>query len=138
VPGEVVQHTLVLEYNNLAQLEAAFTQHGPELACVMIEPIAGNMNFVRAQVPFMKRLRELCTRHGALLVFDEVMTGFRVALGGAQNLLRQTDPRVCARSGRVRQGDRRWHALGSVRWPAGGDGIAGTARSGVSGGHAVG
>jgi glutamate-1-semialdehyde 2,1-aminomutase len=86
VPGEVVQHTLVLEYNNLAQLEAAFTQHGPELACVMIEPIAGNMNFVRAQLPFMKRLRELCTRHGALLVFDEVMTGFRVALGGAQSL----------------------------------------------------
>jgi len=86
VPGEVVQHTLVLEYNNLAQLEAAFMQHGPELACVMIEPIAGNMNFVRAQVPFMKRLRELCTRHGALLVFDEVMTGFRVALGGAQSL----------------------------------------------------
>src|SRR5436309_12077148 len=52
----------------------------------MIEPIAGNMNFVRAGVPFMKRLRELCTRHGALLVFDEVMTGFRVALGGAQSL----------------------------------------------------
>jgi glutamate-1-semialdehyde 2,1-aminomutase len=92
VPGEVVQHTLVLEYNNLAQLEAAFTQHGPELACVMIEPIAGNMNFVRAQVPFMKRLRELCTRHGALLVFDEVMTGFRVALGGAQNLYAKQIP----------------------------------------------
>ncbi|HEY6512598.1 MAG TPA: glutamate-1-semialdehyde 2,1-aminomutase [Burkholderiaceae bacterium] len=86
VPPEVVQHTIVLEYNNLVQLEAAFTQHGRELACVMIEPIAGNMNFVRAQVPFMKRLRELCTQHGALLVFDEVMTGFRVALGGAQSL----------------------------------------------------
>jgi glutamate-1-semialdehyde 2,1-aminomutase len=86
VPAEVVQHTLVLEYNNLAQLEAAFAQHGRELACVMIEPIAGNMNFVRAQVHFMKRLRELCTGHGALLVFDEVMTGFRVALGGAQSL----------------------------------------------------
>jgi len=86
VPPEVVQHTIVLEYNNLAQLEAAFAQHGRELACVMIEPIAGNMNFVRAQVPFMLRLRELCTQHGALLVFDEVMTGFRVALGGAQSL----------------------------------------------------
>jgi glutamate-1-semialdehyde 2,1-aminomutase len=86
VPAEVVQHTLVLEYNNLAQLEAAFSLHGAELACVIIEPIAGNMNFVRAQVPFMKRLRELCTQSGALLVLDEVMTGFRVALGGAQSL----------------------------------------------------
>ncbi len=84
VPPEVVQHTLVLEYNNLAQLEEAFVLHGKELACVMIEPIAGNMNFVRASVPFIKRLRELCTEYGALLVFDEVMTGFRVALGGAQ------------------------------------------------------
>ncbi len=86
VPAEVVQHTLVLEYNNVAQLEQAFAEHGPELACVMIEPIAGNMNFVRASLPFMQRLRELCTQYGALLVFDEVMTGFRVALGGAQSL----------------------------------------------------
>jgi len=92
VPPEVVQHTLVLEYNHLAQLEAAFAEHGRELACVMIEPIAGNMNFVRAQVPYMKRLRELCTQHGALLVFDEVMTGFRVALGGAQSLYANAIP----------------------------------------------
>lgn len=84
VPAEVVQHTLVLEYNHLAQLEEAFALHGPQIACVMIEPIAGNMNFVRASVPFVARLRELCTRHGALLVFDEVMTGFRVGLGSAQ------------------------------------------------------
>nr|WP_316640761.1 glutamate-1-semialdehyde 2,1-aminomutase [uncultured Roseateles sp.] len=84
VPPEVAQHTIVLEYNNLAQLEEAFVLHGKELACVMIEPIAGNMNFVRASVPFIKRLRELCTEYGALFVFDEVMTGFRVALGGAQ------------------------------------------------------
>ena len=86
VPPEVVQHTLVLEYNNLAQLEEAFALHGHEIACAMIEPIAGNMNFVRASVAFMRRLRELCTQSGALLVFDEVMTGFRVALGGAQSL----------------------------------------------------
>jgi glutamate-1-semialdehyde 2,1-aminomutase len=92
VPAEVVQHTLVLEYNNVAQLEEAFATHGPELACVMIEPIAGNMNFVRASVPFMTRLRELCTQHGALLVFDEVMTGFRVALGGAQSLYARLIP----------------------------------------------
>jgi glutamate-1-semialdehyde 2,1-aminomutase len=92
VPAEVVQHTLVLEYNNLAQLDEAFALHGREIACVMIEPIAGNMNFVRAAVPFMRRLRELCTTHGALLVFDEVMTGFRVALGGAQSLYAREIP----------------------------------------------
>ncbi|MBL8328133.1 MAG: glutamate-1-semialdehyde 2,1-aminomutase [Rubrivivax sp.] len=86
VPAEVVQHTLVLEYNNLQQIEEVFATQGDQIACVMIEPIAGNMNFVRAAVPFMKRLRELCTQHGALLVFDEVMTGFRVALGGAASL----------------------------------------------------
>ena len=92
VPPEVVQHTLVLVYNNLQLLEAAFAEHGRELACVMIEPIAGNMNFVRASLPFMRRLRELCTQHGALLVFDEVMTGFRVALGGAQSLYARALP----------------------------------------------
>ncbi|MEO7152690.1 MAG: glutamate-1-semialdehyde 2,1-aminomutase [Burkholderiaceae bacterium] len=86
VPEDVVRDTLVLEYNHLEQLEEAFALHGDAIACVMIEPIAGNMNFVRAGVPFMARLRELCTRHGALLVFDEVMSGFRVALGGAQSL----------------------------------------------------
>jgi glutamate-1-semialdehyde 2,1-aminomutase len=84
VPAEVAQHTLVLEYNNVAQLEEAFALHGPELACVIVEPIAGNMNFVRASVPFMTRMRELCSAHGALLVFDEVMTGFRVGLASAQ------------------------------------------------------
>ena len=86
VPPEVVQHTLVLEYNNLKQLEEAFALHGKDLACLMIEPIAGNMNFVRASVPFVKRCRELCSQYGALLVFDEVMAGFRVALGGAQSV----------------------------------------------------
>ncbi|WP_027478271.1 glutamate-1-semialdehyde 2,1-aminomutase [Curvibacter gracilis] len=92
VPPEVVQHTLVLEYNNIEQLEEAFALHGKELACVMIEPIAGNMNFVRASVPFMKRCRELCSEHGALLILDEVMTGFRVALGSAQSVYAQAIP----------------------------------------------
>ncbi|MDP3425692.1 MAG: glutamate-1-semialdehyde 2,1-aminomutase [Burkholderiaceae bacterium] len=86
VPPEVVQHTLVLEYNNIEQLEAAFAEHGPEVATLMIEPIAGNMNFVRASVPFMTRCRELCTQYGALLAFDEVMTGFRVGPGSAQGV----------------------------------------------------
>lgn len=92
VPPEVVQDTLVLEYNNVAQLEEAFALHGATIACVMIEPIAGNMNFVRASVPFVKRCSELCTRHGALFVFDEVMNGFRVALGGAQSVYARSIP----------------------------------------------
>ena len=86
VPHDVVKDTLVLEYNHIAQLEEAFALHGREVACLMIEPICGNMNFVRASVPFMQRCRELCSQYGVLLVFDEVMTGFRVALGGAQSV----------------------------------------------------
>ena len=92
VPPEVVQHTLVLEYNNIEQLEATFSEQGREIACLMMEPICGNMNFVRASVPFVKRCRELCTQYGALLVFDEVMTGFRVALGGAQSVYAREIP----------------------------------------------
>ncbi|HEY5580683.1 MAG TPA: glutamate-1-semialdehyde 2,1-aminomutase [Rhodoferax sp.] len=92
VPPEVVQHTLVLEYNNIQQLEEAFAMQGSEIACLMMEPICGNMNFVRASVPFVKRCRELCTQYGALLVFDEVMTGFRVALGGAQSVYAKEIP----------------------------------------------
>ena len=92
VPPEVVQHTLVLEYNHIAQLEEAFALHGEDIACLMIEPIAGNMNFVRASVPFMRRCRELCTQYGALLVLDEVMTGFRVALGSAQSVYAKAIP----------------------------------------------
>ena len=92
VPAEVVRDTLVLEYNHVEQLEAAFALHARGVACVIIEPIAGNMNFVRASVAFMRRLRELCSEYGALLIFDEVMTGFRVALGGAQSLYAQAIP----------------------------------------------
>lgn len=87
VPETVVQDTVVLEYNNLQQLEEAFALHGSELACVIMEPIAGNMNFVRPTPAFVQRIRELCTQHGALLIIDEVMTGFRVALHGAQSVL---------------------------------------------------
>ncbi len=92
VPAEVVQHTIVLRYNDIAELEAAFALHGAELACLMIEPIAGNMNFVRASVPFMQRCRELCTQYGALLIFDEVMTGLRVGLASAQGLYASAIP----------------------------------------------
>lgn len=86
VPPETTLHTTVLEYNNEAALEQAFAAAGHEIAAVIVEPVAGNMNLVAPRPEFLKALRELCTRHGALLIFDEVMTGFRVALGGAQAL----------------------------------------------------
>ena len=92
VPLDVVKDTLVLEYNHIGQLEEAFALHGSKVACLMIEPICGNMNFVRATVPFMQRCRELCSEHGVLLIFDEVMTGFRVALGGAQSVYAKSIP----------------------------------------------
>jgi glutamate-1-semialdehyde 2,1-aminomutase len=88
VPAEITQHTLVLDYNDAQQLEDAFRQHGDDIACVIVEPVAGNMNLVRASQEFLDTMRALCTRHGAVLVFDEVMSGFRVALGGAQSLYR--------------------------------------------------
>lgn len=86
VPADVVKDTIVLEYNDIAQLEEAFAKIGEEIACVIMEPIAGNMNFVRASVAFTRRIRELTQEHGALMIYDEVMTGFRVALGCAQSL----------------------------------------------------
>jgi glutamate-1-semialdehyde 2,1-aminomutase len=86
VPAEVVHDTLVLEYNNVAQVEDVFARHGDRIACVIVELIAGNMNFVRASLPFVRALREQCSTHGAMLIADEVMTGFRVALGGAQSI----------------------------------------------------
>jgi glutamate-1-semialdehyde 2,1-aminomutase len=86
VPPEITQHTLVLDYNDCAQLETAFAEHGDAIACVIVEPIAGNMNLVRATPEFIATMQSLCDRHGALMIFDEVMSGFRVALGGAQAL----------------------------------------------------
>jgi glutamate-1-semialdehyde 2,1-aminomutase len=84
VPADTAAHTLVLDYNDIAQLNATFEAKGKEIACVIVEPVAGNMNLVLPGAGFLKALRENCTRHGAVLIFDEVMTGFRVALGGAQ------------------------------------------------------
>ena len=86
VPADVAKDTIVLEYNDIAQLEEAFAKMGSDIACVIMEPIAGNMNFVRASVDFTRRISELTREHGALLIYDEVMTGFRVALGSAQSL----------------------------------------------------
>jgi glutamate-1-semialdehyde 2,1-aminomutase len=86
VPEDFVKHTLVLDYNNVAQLEDAFASMGDTIACVIVEPVAGNMNLIKATPEFLGAMRTLCTRHGAILIFDEVMCGFRVGLGGAQEL----------------------------------------------------
>jgi glutamate-1-semialdehyde 2,1-aminomutase len=84
VPPETAAHTLVLAYNDIAQVENLFREKGKDIACVIVEPVAGNMNLVLPAPGFLETLREQCTKHGAVLLFDEVMTGFRVALGGAQ------------------------------------------------------
>ena len=85
VPADVAAHTLALTYNDIDELEKTFARIGDEIACVIIEPIAGNMNFVMPSREYLQTLRSLCTRHGAVLIFDEVMTGFRVGLHGAQD-----------------------------------------------------
>lgn len=86
VPADFTKHTLVLAYNDVAQLEETFAQIGDEIACVIVEPFAGNMNLVRPSAEFVQALRVLTEQHGAVLIYDEVMTGVRVALGGAQSL----------------------------------------------------
>jgi len=86
VTPETAAQTLVLDYNETQGLESAFAEHGHSIACVIVEPVAGNMNLIAPRAGFLQRLRELCTAHGALLIFDEVMTGFRVGLRGAQDL----------------------------------------------------
>jgi glutamate-1-semialdehyde 2,1-aminomutase len=86
VPAAIAAATTTLPYNDVAALEACFTEAGREIACVIVEPVAGNMGCVPPAAGFLEALRALCTRHGTLLIFDEVMTGFRVALGGAQAL----------------------------------------------------
>jgi len=86
VPAETAAQTLVLNYNDTQDLVSAFDKHGATIACVIVEPVAGNMNLVLPQAGFLERLSELCTTHGALLIFDEVMTGFRIGLRGGQGL----------------------------------------------------
>jgi glutamate-1-semialdehyde 2,1-aminomutase len=84
VPPDTAAHTVVLDYNDTAQVNKLFDARGGEIAGVIVEPVAGNMNLVLPEGGFLEGLRDACTRHGAVLIFDEVMTGFRVALGGAQ------------------------------------------------------
>ncbi|MFL6616958.1 MAG: glutamate-1-semialdehyde 2,1-aminomutase, partial [Povalibacter sp.] len=86
VPAELAAHTITLAYNDIAQVQQTFADGGSEIACIIVEPIAGNMNCVLPVPGFLEALRAVCDRHGSVLIFDEVMTGFRVALGGAQAL----------------------------------------------------
>jgi len=84
VPNDLAKHTLTLEYNNLDSVKALFSKMGEEVGCIIVEPVAGNMNCIPPKEGFLQGLRKLCDDYGGLLIFDEVMTGFRVALGGAQ------------------------------------------------------
>jgi len=86
VPADFAKHTLVLDYNDAQQLRDTFVAHGDKIACVIVEPVAGNMNLIAPKPEFLQAMRELCTQHGAVLIFDEVMTGFRVGPGSAQGL----------------------------------------------------
>ncbi len=86
VPAETVAHTLVLDYNNAEMLETMFAREGNNIACIIVEPVAGNMNLVAPTREFLDACRALCTRYGSVLIFDEVMTGFRVGPAGAQGL----------------------------------------------------
>ena len=90
VPSDLIKHTLLCEYNNLEQIEKCFDESN-DIACIIIEPIAGNMGLVPASEPFLAKCRELCDKHGALLIFDEVMSGFRTSLKGSQGIV-QTKP----------------------------------------------
>ena len=90
VPAAIAAHTQVLDYNDAGMVERAFSAQGDEIAAVIVEPVAGNMNLVKPRPEFLRALRDLCTKHGAVLIFDEVMTGFRVGIQGAQGLYRIT------------------------------------------------
>ena len=95
VPQDVVKHTLVLPYNDTSAIEAVFQKQGDHIAAVILEPIAGNMNLIKAKPEFLAAIRNLTAQHGAVLIYDEVMTGFRVALGGAQSLQGITPDLTC-------------------------------------------
>lgn len=84
VPADFAKYTLTAEFNNLEQVKQIFAEQGADLACIIVEPVAGNMNCIPPAPGFLEGLRALCDQYGAVLIFDEVMTGFRVALGGAQ------------------------------------------------------
>ena len=84
IPHDFAKHTLTATFNNIDSVNALFNEHGDDIACIIVEPVAGNMNCIPPQDNFLQKLRDVCDKFGALLIIDEVMTGFRVALGGAQ------------------------------------------------------
>jgi len=84
VPAALADHTITLTYNDIENVKQAFSEVGDQIACIIVEPVAGNMNCIPPEPGFLEGLREVCDQYGAVLIFDEVMTGFRVALGGAQ------------------------------------------------------
>jgi glutamate-1-semialdehyde 2,1-aminomutase len=86
VPAALAAHTITLTYNDLDEVRSTFANEGDEIACIIVEPVAGNMNCILPELGFLQGLREVCDAHGAVLIFDEVMTGFRVALGGVQSV----------------------------------------------------
>jgi glutamate-1-semialdehyde 2,1-aminomutase len=86
VPAALAEHTITLDFNDLEQVKQCFAEAGEQIACIIVEPVAGNMNCIPPLPGFLEGLRELCDQHGTVLIFDEVMTGFRVALGGVQGL----------------------------------------------------
>ncbi len=95
VPDEVAKHTITVEFNNIDSVKAVFEQEGDDIACIIVEPVAGNMNCIPPVPGFLEGLRELCDQHGSVLIFDEVMTGFRVAQGGAQQRYQVTPDMTC-------------------------------------------
>jgi glutamate-1-semialdehyde 2,1-aminomutase len=113
VPQDLVKHTLVLPYNDIEAIEAVFKKQGNEIAAVIIEPIAGNMNLIKPSAEFLKALRDLTHQYGSVLIYDEVMTGFRVALGGAQSLQGITPDLTCV--GKVMGGGMPMAAFGGKK-----------------------
>lgn len=95
VPADVAQHTLTVEYNNLDSVKQVFAEVGEDIACIIVEPVAGNMNCIPPVEGFLQGLRDICDEHGAVLIFDEVMTGFRVSRGGAQERYGITPDLTC-------------------------------------------
>ncbi|MBD3703295.1 glutamate-1-semialdehyde 2,1-aminomutase [Klebsiella pneumoniae] len=130
VPADFAKHTLTCTYNDLASVRAAFEQYPQEIACIIVEPVAGNMNCIPPQPEFLPGLRALCDEFGALLIIDEVMTGFRVALAGAQAYYGVEPDLTCL--GKIIGGGMPV-AFGGRR----GDGRPGAHRSGLSGGHPI-
>ncbi|CAM4036922.1 glutamate-1-semialdehyde 2,1-aminomutase [Pseudoalteromonas byunsanensis] len=95
IPADFAKHTLTVSFNNLDEVKAIFAQYKDEIACIIVEPVAGNMNCIPPNPGFLEGLRSVCDEHGAVLIFDEVMTGFRVALGGAQQYYNITPDLTC-------------------------------------------